>query len=115
MNITPITRQDRRPAGALRSVLGPVSRWIGRTQQAMSDRIHASGDVRALSRGWEITTATGPSGFGARACRDPRFADLQAAMAGEDYSRPAPVLRLVADPATAIDAELGSPEIGEAG
>jgi len=61
MNITPITRQDRRPAGALRSVLGPVSRWIGRTQQAMSDRIHASGDVRALSRGWEITTAPGPA------------------------------------------------------
>ncbi|MGH3158342.1 MAG: hypothetical protein ACRDNF_17460 [Streptosporangiaceae bacterium] len=50
-----------------------VADWIGTQQQAVSDRAHASGDARAVARGWTVTTSTGRLGFGARTYRDPRF------------------------------------------
>jgi hypothetical protein len=60
-------------AAARRSPAAWISAWIGRRQQEMSDRAHASGDKFAAEQGWTVTTSTGRFGFGARTCRDPRF------------------------------------------
>jgi hypothetical protein len=59
----------RRPTG----VLTRMSAWIGRRQRELSDRVHAAGDERARSYGWEVIENTGRLGFGGRTYRDPRL------------------------------------------
>jgi hypothetical protein len=50
-----------------------LATWIGTRQQAVSDRVHATGDAHARTQGWTVTASTGRFGFGARTYRDPRF------------------------------------------
>jgi hypothetical protein len=64
-------------ATAQRSPAARISAWIGKRQQELSDRAHASGDKFAAEAGWTVTTATGRLGFGARRYRDPRFDQLR--------------------------------------
>lgn len=50
-----------------------LATWISTRQQAISDRLHASGDAHARTQGWTVTAGTGRFGFGVRTYRDPRF------------------------------------------
>ena len=71
-----ITR--RQPATGARR----LTAWIGRRQQAWSDRIHAASDAVARDAGWTVTPTTGRLGFGGRTYRDPRFDQLHAERTG---------------------------------
>lgn len=50
-----------------------ITRRIAAAQEQISDRVHASGDAFARTRGWTVSTGTGRLGFGTRTYRDPRF------------------------------------------
>ena len=50
-----------------------LSRWVGRCQHNLSDRVHTAADERARRYGWQVTEGTGRFGFGTRTYRDPRF------------------------------------------
>ena len=59
-----------------------LTAWIGRRQQAWSDRIHAASDAVARDAGWTVTRQTGRLGFGGRTYRDPRFDQFHAERTG---------------------------------
>ena len=59
-----------------------LTAWIGRRQQAWSDRIHAASDAVARDAGWTVTPTTGRLGFGGRTYRDPRFDQFHAERTG---------------------------------
>jgi hypothetical protein len=67
-----------------------IAAWIGRHQQDLSDRVHASADDRARRHGWEITKSTGRFGFGARLYHDPRFRRSAPALSPVRSAEPAP-------------------------
>jgi len=46
---------------------------LGRSQAALSTRVHAAGDAAMARKGLTVEASTGRSGFGARAYRHPGF------------------------------------------
>ena len=47
--------------------------WLGRSQAALSTRVHAAGDAAMARKGLTVTASTGQLGFGARTYRHPGF------------------------------------------
>jgi antirestriction protein ArdC len=59
---------------------GRLTAWLERLRQWVSGRVYAGSDAFAREHGWQIITATGRFGFGARVYRDPRFGHCSAAV-----------------------------------
>ncbi len=47
--------------------------WITRTQERLSDSVHATNDAFARQTGWSTTRTAWRSGLGTRLFRDPQF------------------------------------------
>jgi hypothetical protein len=80
--------------GRRAAIVTRISKWVGRRQRELSDRVHAAGDAAARQHGWTVTATTGWFGFGARSYRDPRFNNQrqQLALSEQDAAMP-PVRR----------------------
>lgn len=73
-----ITKEATAAPSTIAGLLRRIATAIGAWQENVSDRAHASGDVRACAQGWTVTRSAGRFGFGARAYRDPRMNSLAA-------------------------------------
>ncbi len=47
--------------------------WLGRSQAALSTRVHAAGDAAMAQAGLTVAASTGRFGLGARTYRHPGF------------------------------------------
>jgi hypothetical protein len=74
-------------------VAAQISRWVGRRQRELSNRVHAAEDAAARQHGWTVTATTGWFGFGARYYRDPRFDNQRQQLALSEQDTAMPLLR----------------------